>query len=200
MACVQIADGQGKKGTIWDWMMSDSDWIINPLSFDAADPNVRRLRLDLGLEPDELEFVDPGDTQGERATAIQIFNMLDKQQERKIAAWRHGQAHMVILKAFLINPLLFDNDTIEFTRGPVTQYLTDPLHVVFARLTEHLSVLDAVSYKQIKVIYEEQWHGSTITYLIQELERSNHLYANGMPMSSEEKLRLIMCLVTTSLS
>jgi hypothetical protein len=62
------------------------------------------------------------------------------------------------------------------------------LHVVFARLTEHLSVLDAVSYKQVKSIYEEQWHGSTIAYFNQESERSDRLYSNGMPMSSKEKL------------
>jgi hypothetical protein len=66
--------------------------------------------------------------------------------------------------------------------------VTDHLHVIFARLTEHLSVLDAASYKQVKSIYEDEWHESNPAFFNQESDRADHLYANGMPMSDKEKL------------
>jgi hypothetical protein len=66
--------------------MSDAEWAISPLSFDAANPDVRLQRPELGPEPKEIVFEDLGGTQSERATAIQVYNMLDKQVQRKIAA------------------------------------------------------------------------------------------------------------------
>jgi hypothetical protein len=64
-----------------------------------------------------------------------------QQTQRQHAAWQYSNVQHTICKAFLLNPILFDNDTIEATRGSVTQYVLDPLHTIYVRVTTHLSVL-----------------------------------------------------------
>jgi hypothetical protein len=168
--------------------MPDSEWLTDPLSADPTDPTIKLPRLQLGQMSVQPLFVDAGTTQGERAMNVQVFQILNKRAERLIAAWIFGQVSGVILKAFMTNPLLFDDTTLESTRGPATQFLTDLLHTIFARLTECLSILDADAYKEVMSIYVDPWQGPARTFFNGEADLHEHLVANGMARSSQQKM------------
>jgi hypothetical protein len=188
MAAEQLTDGSGKRMSFWAWIMSDAQWAIHPLSFDAADPLVRKARPVQQEEPLELIFVDVGGTNAERATHISVHNMLDKQRERNHAAWEYSHDQHTIFRAFALNHIVFTPEAIEEIRGPVTQFGLDPLHVIWARVRAYHSVLDDDSYKQTKSLYEQPWHGSFPAFFTKELETSQHHVANGLGLTDREKL------------
>jgi hypothetical protein len=87
----------------------------------------------------------------------------------------------------MTNTQLFHKDTVDFVRGPATQFINDELPVTFARIVERLSTLDAAAYKIISSIYREPWRASVAAFYNKEIEASAHLADNGMALPDAQK-------------